>query len=217
MILAVFGATGRTGRPLVEQALAAGHTVVVGARAPQKLGLSHERLHVVQGDTADAAHVARVVGGADLGTTVDAVALGLGPTKSSPPRFMETAARNVVVAMREHGVRRVVSVSGAAVRDPQDEPGLGPAITRGIMSVVAKSLLEDSQAHVETLRASGLDWTVVRGPRLTEGDPTGRYRLGFFAMAPSHSIARADVATAMLHLIERPEYVGQAPVITGNV
>ena len=208
MHLAIFGATGRTGRPLVDQALAAGHDVAALARTPSKLDASSDRLRVVQGDVLDPDAVAGVVEGAD------AVLLALGPTKGAPPNLMAAAAQNVVAAMRQHDVRRVVTVTGAGVPDARDPGGLGPAFMRGVMKVVAGGLLSDSEAHVDALRRSGLDWTAVRAPRLTEAPATGSYQTGYLSMGPGHSIARADVADYVLRLAASDEEVGGAPMIT---
>lgn len=208
MKLAILGATGRTGRPLVEQALASGHEVVALARTPSKLGLTHGRLTVVQGDALNEADVARVVDGAD------AVLLTLGHAKGSPDDVMARAAQNVVAAMKRHGVRRVVTETGAGVSDPKDPGGFGPKLMSGLMKVVAKNLLADSEAHVNAFRQSGLDWTAVRAPRLTEGPHTGEYRAGYFSMGPGHSVSRADVADLMLALAASDEYVGEAPMVT---
>ena len=208
MHLALFGGTGRTGRPLIDQALAAGHTVTALARTPSALA-SRPGLTVVQGDVLDPAAVAHVVDGAE------AVVLTLGPTKGAPPDMMARAAQNVIAAMREHGVARVVTETGAGVADPQDPGGLGPAFMSGVMKLVAGKLLADSTAHVDAFRRSGLDWTAVRAPRLTTEARTGTYRVGFFSMGPGHKVARADVAELMLRLASSSEYAGQAPMVTG--
>ena len=210
MKFAVFGATGRTGRPLVEQALAQDHEVVALARTPAKLGLDHPALSVVPGDVLDPDPVGRVVAGAD------AVLLTLGPTKGGPPDLMARAADTVVAAMQNHDVRRVVTETGAGVAMPGDPDGLGPSFMRGVMRLVAGGLLRDSEAHVAALRDSGLDWTAVRAPRLTTGPRTGDYRTGLFAMGPGHSVARADVADFMLRLAVSGEHVGEAPMITSG-
>ena len=210
MHLAILGATGRTGRPLVEQALAAGHPVTALARTPSKLALDHPALTVVQGNALSSDDVATVVEGAD------AVLLTLGPTKGAPPDLMTRAAENTVAAMRRHGVGRVVTETGAGVTDPKDPGGLGPAIMGGIMRVVAKTLLADSEAHVDVFRQSGLDWTAVRAPRLTTGPLTGDYRVGYFSMGPGHSVSRADVAALMLDLATSDRYAGEAPMVTGG-
>ena len=208
MHFALLGATGRTGRPLLEQAIAAGHTVTALVRTPSALP-PRPGLTVVEGDALDAAAVARVVDGAD------AVLLTLGPTKGAPPDTMRRAARNVIDAMAQHGVRRVVTETGAGVPDPKDPGGVGPSLMRGVMKLVAGSLLADSQAHVDAFRQSGLDWTAVRAPRLTEGEQTSRARVGYFSMGPGHSVSRADVAEVMLRLVTSDQYAGEAPMVTG--
>ncbi|MEM0964427.1 MAG: NAD(P)H-binding protein [Bacteroidota bacterium] len=211
MRLAVFGATGRTGRPLLRHALAAGHPIVASARTPAKLDdLRSDALTVIQGDVTDPAHVSEVVHGAD------AVLLTLGPTKGAPEDLMRQAAANVIDAMTHHGVQRVVTETGAGVADPKDPGGLGPAFMRGVMKVVARRLLDDSEGHVEAFRRSGLDWTAVRAPRLTEGPETGSVRTGYFSMGPGHSVSRADVAAVMLRLATSDAFVGEAPHVTSG-
>ncbi len=96
--------------------------------------------------------------------------------------------------MRHDGVQRVVTETGAGVADARDPGGFGPAFMRGVMGVVAGTLLADSEAHVEAFRRSGLDWTAVRAPRLTNGPRTGGYQTGYLSMGPGHSVSRADVA-----------------------
>ena len=65
MKLAIFGATGKTGRPLVEQALAAGHSVAALARDPAKLGMEHANLRVIKGDVLDANAVSEALRGVE--------------------------------------------------------------------------------------------------------------------------------------------------------
>jgi putative NADH-flavin reductase len=117
--LAIFGATGRTGRYLTELALNAGHEVVVLVRDPAKLKLSHGRLRVV-GDARDFDRVLEVVQGAG------AVLSTLGPRRNSPSdgEAHVIAVQNVIEAMRRTGVRRLVTVLGAAVDFPGDQKGL---------------------------------------------------------------------------------------------
>ena len=214
MRLTLFGATGRTGRPLTEQALIAGHDVVALVRDPAAFSLRDARLTVVQGDALDAAAVARVV--APPGAPpADAVLITLGHVTGSPPDMLARAAQNIVAAMTAAGVRRVVTESGAGVADARDPGGLGPAFMQGVMKLVMGGLLADATAHLDALRASGLDWTAVRAPRLTTGPLTGQARTGYFSMGPGHSISRADVAAVMLRLATSAEYVGEAPHMTG--
>lgn len=208
MHLALFGASGRTGRPLAAHALAAGHTATALVRDPARLPLSDAGLTVVTGDVLDTASVARTLQGAD------AVLVTLGHAKGSPDDLMARAARTIIAAMRDAGVARVVTETGAGVPDPRDPGGLGPAVVRGVMRLVVPTLLADSEAHVDAFRASGLAWTAVRAPRLTEGPLTGTARTGYVAMGLGHSVSRADVAAVMLRLATSDEYAGEAPMVT---
>jgi uncharacterized protein YbjT (DUF2867 family) len=160
MRVTVLGASGRTGRALVSQALEAGHDVVAFVRDRSKLGIEHERLTVIEGDATDLASLERAVAGAD------AVLSGLGPVKGRDPRLMPRAAAAVVDAMRNEAVRRLVWLTGAGVRDEGDPRPIVRSAIRGLMRIVSRAGLESSDAAYRTIVASGLDWTVARVPRL---------------------------------------------------
>jgi len=206
--LAVFGASGRTGRPLVEQALAQGHEVRALVRDPAKLPLQHERLVLVVGGATNADDVARTVEGADAVLSV------LGQTKGSPKDLQTVATRHMVAAMKAHGVTRIISLTGAGVRDPQDKPKLVDRVFGLLLAVAARDVLRDANAHAEVLRGSGLDYTLVRGPRLTEGPRTGVYRVGYVGKDSGTQASRADVADFMLRQLEDDSWVGKAPVVS---
>src|SRR3712207_3877578 len=128
MKVAVFGATGKVGRHLVDQALERGDEVTVFVRDPSKLTTQrHERLEVVQGDVLDPKDVEQAVVGAG------AILSALGHTKTSSKDVLTEGTKNIVAAMKEHGIRRLVSLTGAGVRDPKDEP---PLVDRVIGSLL---------------------------------------------------------------------------------
>lgn len=208
MKLAIFGASGRTGRPLVEQALAAGHSVTALLRDPAKLPVSNERLTIIQGDALDPQAVERTVAGAD------AVLSTLGQTKGAPKNMQTVATQNIVAAMQQHGVRRLVSLTGAGVRALQDKPKLIDHIIRFALQTLSGDVLRDAEAHADVLRASDLDWVLVRGPVLTDGPYTGKYRVGWVGVNTSPRIARADVADFMLKQTTDSNYVCQAPMVS---
>lgn len=211
--LAVFGATGRTGREVVSQALARGHEVVAFVRDPAKLAEqqpgSPAALRSVVGDVRDAALVGRAVEGAD------AVLSCLAPVPKDG-RVQTEGTQHIVRAMQEHGVERIVSETGAGVAAPGDPPpSLGARFMRGVMRLVAGPILADGEGHAEALRRSGLDYAVVRAPRLTNGPLTGAYEHGTdLDLGPGHSISRADVAAFMLDEAEQPQYRRAEPFVT---
>lgn len=206
MRIIVFGSTGKTGKPLVQQALEAGHEVTAFARSPGKLSpLEHERLAVVEGDAKSASDVRAAVAGHE------AVVSALSSGNDTLTRF----GRHVVAGMREHGVDRLVSLVGAGVGMPEDPKSLGRGIMLGLMKVVARGILKDAERHAEMLRESGLEWTLVRPPRLTDDPWTGEYRHApTMKLGPGEKIGRADLADFMLELATSDQYARQAPMVS---
>jgi putative NADH-flavin reductase len=205
MRIAVFGATGRTGVPFVSQALDAGHEVVAHVRSPGKLGVTDDRLTVVEGDVYTGEGVAGAVEGAD------AVVSLLGQVDGSPDDLLTVAGDRVTAAMREHGVDRYVTLVGAGVREEGESPSLSGRVMGGLLRLLAREVLADAEEHVRRVRATDLDWTVVRAPRLTEGEPSG-YRAGDVDLG-FESVSRADVAAFCLESLEEELYVGGMPKV----
>jgi putative NADH-flavin reductase len=208
MKVTIFGASGRTGRPLVEQALAAGHDVTAFVRDPARLGVTHDRLKIVRGDVHDAAAVERAVAGAD------AVLSALGHTRNSPKDVQTVATKNIVAAMQKHGVKRLVSLTGAGVSDPNDQPKLIDRVIKTLLVLVSRDVLKDAEQHAEVIKGTDLDWVIVRGPMLTEGPHTGNYRVGYVGKGTGTRISRADVADFMLKQATDTTYVRKAPMIS---
>lgn len=208
MKLTIFGASGKTGILLVQQALAAGYDVVAFVRDPNKLPVQHEHLTIIQGDAADAAAVERAIIGAD------AVLSALGPTPNSAKGIQTTATRNIVAAMKKHGVRRLVSLTGAGVDAPQDQPKLINHIIKFALKTLAGDVLRDGQGHAQVIQVSNLDWVIVRGPRLQDGPHTGKYRVGWVGVNTGTTLNRADLADFMLTQITDTTYLRKLPAIS---
>ena len=206
MRIAVFGATGRTGVPLVEQALDRGHEVVAFARSPETVAVTHDALTVVEGDAYTGESVADAVAGADAVVSV------LGQTSSGSDDLLTVAGDHVLAAMADHDVRRFVTLVGAGVREPGESVSLTGRVMGVLLRLLAGDVLDDAAEHVDRVKAANLDWTVVRAPRLTDGDGTGDYRAGDVSLGFA-SIARADVARFVLDCVEDEAYVREAPKV----
>jgi putative NADH-flavin reductase len=218
MKLTIVAATGGIGRHLLGQAVAAGHQVTAVVRNPDKLSISGN-IRVVTADLADAdpAMLEAAVEGAD------AVLSGLGPRSRSEAGIAARGTRAIVQAMQATGVRRIVVVSAAPIstvpspghpKPPRHDPGDG-LFMRHLFSRVAKAMFREHYADLalmeDVLRDSGLDWTVVRPPRLTQGPLTGRYRVAYGRnLRGGWSVSRADVAQLMLRVLEQPATIKQA-------
>lgn len=208
MKLTIFGASGRTGRPLVQQALDAGHEVVAFVRDPAKLPLTHERLTILQGDVMKLGDVEQAVRGSD------AVLSTIGQGKDSPKDVQTVATRNIVAAMEKYGVRRLVSLTGAGVDVPEDQPKLINHVIKLALKMLSGAVLQDALGHVDVIRGSNLDWVIVRGPMLTEGPRTNNYRVGWVGVNTSARISRADLADFMLKQATDTTYLRKLPMVS---
>ncbi len=206
--LAVFGATGRAGRHLVEQALAEGYCVRALARDPTRLSLKSDRLLVVPGNLQDAAGIDQVIAGADVVLSV------LGPTSNEPTFEISRGMETILGAMKKHGVKRLIISAGAGVADPGDTPKLFNKLMSVVLKAAARNVYEDMVKTVELVRASGLDWTVVRVPRLVDGPQTGQVKVGMVGKGVGGSLTRADMAYFMLQQVAGGGHVRRAPAIS---
>ena len=195
--LFVLGATGGTGRALVEQALGRGHRVTALVRSPEKLGPPREGLTVIRGDPRNADELRRAL------PDHEAVLSALGPPGIGPSTLVADSARSTVAALQATGMRRLLVV-GVAVLFEND--GLLNAFAR---RTFLRNVAKDHAEMERILGASGLDWTIVRPPRLTNGPLTRAYGVADGRMPPGAglTISRADVADFLLDEVEHPAHV----------
>jgi uncharacterized protein YbjT (DUF2867 family) len=209
MRIAVFGGTGATGRLLIAQALDEGDSVVAYARHPEKVGIAHDRLAVVEGELSDAPAIERAVEGADGVTSL----LGQGfPVKGTPIAY---GTRNILAAMKKHDVRRIVAVATASAPDPEDRPSLRSRFFIGIAKLFLRPAYDDVVATARAVRESDRDWTIVRPPFLNDGPKTGRVVVGYLGDGVTRTyLSRANAADFMLKQLRSDKYCGKAPIVT---
>ncbi len=203
MNLAIFGASGGTGRHLVDQALAAGHHVTILVRTLAAFAEPHQRLRVVQGDVRQVDQVAAVVDGQD------AVLSALGPHERGPVDLCTVAMTAILTAMTRDGVRRLVALSAYGARESHDSGLYNVLLWR-----MQKEKMLDKERMEELIAHSAVNWTVVRPPALTNGPRTPHYRTGTtLRMKVTSHISRADVADFMLRQVTDTTYLCMAPAI----
>ncbi len=205
MNVVIFGASGRTGRLLVEGALALGHSVtVLVPQAGQTAALADEA-RLVQGDILDGGAVSDAVDGQDAAfvTLFDA------GVKSERQAIAE-GTLNVVRSMQRYGLRRLIVLS-SSLAHPSRDPNLSWFRERLIKPILHKDLAATMRRTEVIVRQSELDWTIVRVTSLTDGRPAGRYRVGpGFSLVGDTSIARGDVAAFMLDELGRRQNIAHA-------
>lgn len=216
MRIAIFGATGRTGYPLVEQAVERGHEVVAFVRDATDLTSTirnDNRVSIVEGDAYTGEGVERAIAGDS--DPVDAVVSVLAQRSEGPEDLLAEAGRHMLAAMDEHDVERFVTLVGAGVREADESVSLGGQLMGALLELLARSVLEDARDQVELVRGSDTRWTVVRAPRLTEDAHTGEFRHGTdLTLGMRDTAARANVAEFILNCLEEDLYVHEMPKIT---
>lgn len=206
MKIAVIGATGRTGQPLVAELLRRGHTVTVLVRDPGKLGDLTPQVQVVTGDSRRREDLDLLVDGAD------AVVSTLGPTAKEASLHTDTATA-LVKAMHEAGVRRFVGVSGAGIDVPGDRKSLSASLISKAIQALGGRVVKDKPAEHAVYAASDLDWTLVRPPRLVDGAATGRLEHHAHRSTRSTKITRPDLAAFLADVVAQNLYPRQAPFV----
>jgi uncharacterized protein YbjT (DUF2867 family) len=214
MKVTLFGATGKTGRELLDRALAQGHDVRAFARNPGALhavanGTNRVpgHLDVQRGDMRDLAAVRAAVEGAD------AVLVALGPRGLGPDSICSDGTRVVIEAMQQTGVRRLVCVTSIGVGDSRQQ--MGRLVRWVVAGVLLRNAMADKEKQEALIRASGLDWVIVRPGSLHDGPATGRYRVGTGPAFRSAAVARADVAEFMLRELTDATYLRATPSVVG--
>lgn len=204
----VVGATGGTGRELVNQALERGYEVTAFVRDPAKLQLTHPHLTIARGDVLDAESVDAAVRGQD------AVISALGHRRLFVPSRVQTdGARNMLRAMEAHGVRRFICETALGLGNSAGRLGL-PA-TFFVLPVILPIYFWDKSRQEQVIAASPLEWVIVRPGILTNGAKRGVYRHGVDLgnyIWPTR-IGRADVADFMLNQLTDDQYLQTAPGI----
>ena len=204
MNILVFGASGRTGRELVKQALAQGHTVTAFVRHPSSFDIAHPQLKVVQGDAADCASVESAV------KDQDAVICALGAANLlKRDQAVVVGVHNIIMAMEEAGARRLIYLSADTVHATRDELN---ALRKVFVPLLFHNSAADHEINERMIEQSHLEWIIVRPPMLTNGARTSTYRSGEHLRARTiiPQFSRADLAEFMLKQLADDRFLDKA-------
>ncbi len=208
MRVVIFGATGRTGRLLVEGGLARGHDVTAFVRSPQGLGDLRDHVRVIQGDVLDGGAVSDAVDGRQAALVALAARGG-----KADSQVNALGALNVIRSMQRYGARRLIVLSSSRTY-PGHDPNMPWFAERLVKPLFMRSALADLRRAEVNVRQSELDWTLVRAARLTDDPATGRYQVGpGFSLPGGTRIGRADVAAFMLDQLESTSDIAHAVAI----
>ncbi len=206
MKITLFGATGKTGKNILKQALDKGYEINAYVRNPDKIKINHNNLKIIEGELYHTDKIDTTIKGSDI------VISALGPVKNSPKDIMQNAANAITKSMKSHNIKRLIWQTGAGVRDENDKPSISRNIIRFIMSIISGSILKNSEQAYHIIKSSDLDWTVVRVPMLKDGPKDGGYSASFTPPKPK-AISRADVAEYILNQCKTTDFIKKSPII----
>jgi len=205
MRILVLGATGGTGRLIVRDAVAKGHSVVALVRSKASADLPDAKL--VEGDARDEATLSRAMGGCEA--VVSALGTSMGRRKVD---LLTVATRALVMAMTRNSVRRLVCVSALGVGDSRGHGGF--VFDRLFLPLLLTEAYKDKERQEAAIRASSLDWVLVRPAMLTDDPARGGARaFTDLAGVKGGKIARADVAQFVVEQLTTDTYLKRTPVL----
>ena len=196
MKIIVFGASGRTGQKVIEQAIDKGMEVTAFVRNRESIKLQSENLNVVVGQATSYEDVKKAIAGHD------AVISCIGGPGIKASTTITDITKNIVEAMNERGVKRIVQMASAGVH------GELKGISGKAVMLMLKNPLKDHAGAFNILKEGGVDYTLARPLGLTDGDFTGVYReIEEGAPDGGKNISRADVAHFLLKAIQDDNYI----------
>jgi len=204
----VFGATGGTGKFVVEQALKEGYQVTVIVRNTDDFTLTDKNLKIIKGDVLQPTTFEGAMRGKD------AVISCLGSNRKEPTTVYSQGVSNIAKAMDKADITRIICISAAAVIVPPKSSFIIKFVVKNILQRLFKHIYADMLRMEAILSISDLDWTVIRAPRLTNNKRTGKYRIAINEhLSKPSSISRADLADYIVtHLRDEKTFKAKAEV-----
>ena len=203
----IFGASGRTGRHLLEQALSAGHTVTAFVRERRALSARHPKLHIIEGDVLNP----DAVDAAMLGQRAVLSALGFSGRKGT--EHLLKATEHIVAAMRKYRVHRLICLAPPPATEGWARRGLlGRLLSPFLQKCAADPAWE---RQLDSIRGLPLEWVLVRPTRLTDEPASDSYQVSVGWTEVPEGISRADVARFMLEQLQSRRYIRLSPVLGG--
>jgi putative NADH-flavin reductase len=206
MKLAIFGATGKTGVEVIKQALNHGHEVTVMVRDPKRLPTFSKPISVLTGDftTLDTVRSTLI--------RQDAVICALGSRElyqNSGLRTMGTRA--IIKCMEEEGVKRLVVMSSMGIGESWNQLSF---FSKALFKLVMPAAREDHEAQEQAVKASALDWTLIRPSGLTNEPHVSAYEYGNELTPKTSRISRANVADLILKVLGNQVHIHESITIS---
>ena len=211
MHITVFGAGGAIGKLLVTKALHEGHFVTAYARNALKFEIRHENLAFVQGEMYDYEKIHKAISGAD------SIICTLGPPvkRKYEGSLVLDGHRNIIKAMREENVRRLITISTPSVKFKMDVPSLTTLIPGFMAKLLYSKAYKEIVQIGQLVSKCNLDWTIVRIISPNNTQAKGNVKVTFGEIKITFGISRHDIADFLLKQTIDEQYIHSMPII-GN-
>lgn len=207
MQITVFGANGKVGRLVVEELLNKGHSVKAFVHSTHNFSYN-DKLIIIQGDVYDKQALERAIDGSR------AVVSALGSWGTPNKDILTTAISNLIPIMKRREISKIITLTGADSEARGDSNGLVHQFSRPLLKLLAPKILNDGERHIKLLEQSGLDWSVLRSPVMTNLGGPKDYILLDKRPGPWQIINRQSVALALVEMIETDRYSRKLPFIS---
>ena len=207
--IALFGATGQTGQQFLTKALVNGYQVRALVRDVSKVNQQSKNLTIIQGDVLNYNEVLSAL------TDCDIVVSLFGHVKDSPEWLQTNGTKNIIAAMKQLGIKKIISLSGGGLPFPEkDEPKFIDKTIRFVMKIIVPKVLNDAVEHHKVLVNSNQDWLIVRGARLVNKPSNGNYRVGWVGVNAGTETSREDLASFIENQINNDQFLYQMPFVS---
>lgn len=197
----ILGATGGTGKSATIQALQNGWAVTAIVRNPSLLEITHSNLTIVRGDVLQPSTFAKHI----IGKHAVISCLGVG-TSLKPTTIYSVGTNNMVDAMNTANIQRLVCISAGGLSATKEMGFFIRTLTKVLLQRILKNLYADMRLMENNLSKTNINYTIIRPARLTNGKQTSKYRMAINGHVKTPwKISKADLAHAMLNMIDNPE------------
>jgi putative NADH-flavin reductase len=218
MKILILGATGRTGRLIVEEALKQSYDLNVLVRDKNKISFSSKSINIFQGTPIRRADLAAAMQGCDLIIS----ALGIVRASDAPwsklittKNFISESIKNAIAEAGQQGVKRLIAVSAWGVGETKKEI---PFWLRWLINYTnLRPVYAEHEAAEKLLANSGLNWTAVRPVALNDSEKLKTLKVSFDnSPKPSLQISRQSVAKFIVDIVKSDKYNRKSPTISEN-
>jgi putative NADH-flavin reductase len=212
MKIAIFGSTGFVGKILINKAIAANYEVRTLARNPEKLEAIKDKLEIIKGSVFEPSSIEATLEGVEVVLST----IGPPPGKPCDPFLYEKAMKSIVSIMDKYGIKRYIHIGGAAHEGGTNESWpFNRQLLRLFLTLLSKNILVAKHLEWEVLKASDLDWTLVRPPRIANEKASGNISANEQKL-DSLKVSVEDLTDFILKQITSKDWIRKAPLVSSG-